>query len=150
MPISIELVPFDTICEHKDFFNLVDEYIDETANDAIPSPGPQVKAYKALDERGVLRCIAVFDADSLAGLALATVTPSQHYPYPILALDSLFLRKPWRKGRLGLDLLGSVRALAKREGAPGFVIMAPPGSKLERLCERFGYVNTHKAYWCKA
>ena len=57
--------------------------------------------------------------------------------------------KAWRRGRTGLDLLGCAKAVAAKEGAPGFTFMAPPGSAFDKLCDRLGMTHTHNCYWCK-
>ena len=149
MPASIEVKPFSEIAELDSFADWCREYIEETANPVIPDASPQIANWKACEAEGKLRCIAVMDEGVLAGMIVLLVSRSNHYPFPVIGMDSFYLRKPWRKGRLGLDLFGAAKAVVKREGAPGFCLMAPPGSVLEKLCERWGFTNTHKAYWCQ-
>ena len=148
MLASIEIAPLSSVLEYPGFKDWCQEYADELANPFLPAPGAQIENWKDWDKEGRLRCIAVFDTGVLAGLIILLVSRSGHYPYPVIGLDSFYLRKPWRKGRLGLDLWGAAKAVAKREGAPGFCVMAPPGSKLEKLCELKGMPFTHKAFWC--
>lgn len=147
--LKFQLTSFEKLVSVPGYDDLVREYIEETASAAVPYPGEQRDRYRSLDADDRLRCVAVIaKGGELAGLAILLVTQSQHYPYPVIGIDSLYLRKPWRRGRVGLDLLGSVKAVAVKEGAPGFLIMAPPGSPLDRICTARRYPKTHNCYWC--
>ena len=128
--------------------SLIEEYANETGNPAIGKPDVQMSRYFDLYEKGLLRVITAAEDGKLVGLVALVVSPSQHYGFPIVSVESIFLSKAYRKGALGLKLLATAKSVAKKEGAPGMAIMAPPGSSLDKLCQRFGYVNTHKAYWC--
>lgn len=128
----------------------LNEYIEECGNENIAQAQAQVERYKKLAQAGTLKCIGVFDGELMVGLAMMTVNPTQHYDFPLIGVDAIYLRKPWRQGVTGLRLLRAMKALTIREGAPGFSVMAPPDSKLDHLCERLGFYQTHKAYWCQA
>lgn len=146
--LEFRLVPFSEAAANTSFDAYVSEYIEECGNENIGQPVVQTARYLELDAQGVLRCIGVFDGEVLAGLSILVVSHSQHYPFPLIGVDSIYLRKPWRRGRTGLDLLGAMKAVAKREGAPGLPVMAPVGSQLERLCSLLGLTKTHSAFWC--
>ena len=149
--VKFQLVSFERLSSCPGYDDLVREYIEETASAVVPYPGEQRSRYLGLDKENRLRCIAVMtDGGLLAGLAILLVTQSQHYPFPMIGIDSLYLRKPWRKGRTGLDLLGGIKAVVAKEGAPGFPIMAPPGSPLDRICRARRYSKTHNCYWCNS
>ena len=147
------MLTFDT-CSFRDlafttgFGALVCEYAEETASPAIGAAVPQMAKYYDLDRQGVLRCIRIRDDNELVGLAILIINESQHYPFPMLGVDSLYLRKPWRKGSTGLKLLAMIKAEAKALGAPGLPIMAPPGSPLDKLCQLKKLTQTHNCYWC--
>lgn len=126
------------------------EYIEETANPAIGSAGAQLDRLRDLDKKGQLRCLALTEETTLIGAAILLLTQSQHYLFPLIAVESIFLRKAWRKGSTGLHMLGCIKAMAKHEGAPGFTFMAPPGTALDRLCQLRGMTHTHNCYWCKS
>ena len=148
--LEFRLVPFSEVETNEAFGAYVEEYIEECGNENIGQPVVQIERYRELEAQGSLRCIGVFDGTTLAGLSVLYVTQSQHYPFPLVGIDSIYLRKPWRRGRTGLDLLGAMKAVAKREGAPGLPVMAPVGSQLERLCTLLGLAKTHSAFWCPA
>lgn len=145
---QILLTKYETIRTMKGFGDFVREYIEETASAETGTAELQDDRYVELSQKGELRCIAVVDDGVLAGAAVLLVTKSQHYPFPIIATESLYLRKPWRKGRLGLDLLGAMKALAVREGSPGLTFMAPPGGKLDRICRVLKMPLIRNLYWC--
>lgn len=149
------MLRFDTCTFHElaltnGFGAFVCEYRDETANPAIGEAGPQMEKYYELDKEGRLHVIRVCDDDHLAGAAVLLVTPSQHYPFPLVGVDSIYLRKPWRKGGTGLRLLAMIKGQAQALGAPGFPIMAPPESPLDKLCKLKGFSHTHNCYWVSA
>ena len=146
--VTLQVCDFATFSGTEGFSLWAAEYATETSNEAIGTPEVQFGRYKELDEKGSLRCVAVLEDGYLVGGAVLMVTSSQHYAFPIVGVDSIYLRIAYRKGRTGVDLLNAVKAVAKREGAPGMTFMAPPGSNLDKLCACLGMVNTHKAYWC--
>lgn len=147
--IEYQEVSFNELYDVDGWTDWVTEYINETANPAIGAAEAQVSRYAALDKDGQLRCVAVLDDGRLVGAAVLLVTQSQHYPFPLVGVDAFYLRKAWRRGRTGLDLLGCAKAVAAKEGAPGFTFMAPPGSAFDKLCDRLGMTHTHNCYWCK-
>ena len=146
--VEFERVSFAELASRNGFVDVVREYAEETKNPAIAEPSVQFDRYAELDEQGLLRFVAAMDGGRLVGLLVVAVTPSQHYGFPIVAVESIYLRKVARRGAAGLELLGCAKAIARAEGAPGFTIMAPPGSALDRVAGALGLVNTHKAYWC--
>lgn len=146
--LEFRLVPFSEVAQNPSFNDYVTEYAEECGNDLIAKPSIDIDRYLDMDRSGQLRCIGVFDGSVLAGLSVLVVTQSQHYDFPLVGVDSFYLRKAWRKGRHGLDLLGAMKAVAVKEGAPGLPIMAPVESKLERLCRLLDLPQTHCAFWC--
>ena len=147
--IEYQELSFGELYDLDGWTDWVTEYINETANPVIGAAEAQVSRYAALDKDGQLRCVAVLDDGRLVGAAALLVTQSQHYPFPLVGVDAFYLRKAWRRGRTGLDLLGCAKAVAAKEGAPGFTFMAPPGSAFDKLCDRLGMTHTHNCYWCK-
>ena len=147
------MLTFDT-CSFRDlsfttgFGALVCEYAAETANPSIGEAFPQMEKYYELDREGKIRVIRVRDDGQLVGAAVLLLTVSQHYPFPMVGVDSLYLRQNWRKGSTGLKLLAMIKAEAKSLGAPGLPLMAPPDSPLDKLCRLKKLVHTHNCYWC--
>ena len=147
--ITYQVVSFEDFYATDGWDEWAEEYIQETANPMIGVAEAQVDRYRELDAKGQLRCLVLTENKKLVGAAALLVTQSQHYPFPLIATDIFFLRKAWRKGATGLHMLGSVKALAAHEGAPGFTFMAPPSGPLDRICKLKGMTHTHNCYWCK-
>lgn len=145
---DIKRLSFRDLHAHPDWDAWEDEYIAETASEAVPQPGAQCSRYETLDDQGALVCLGVVDGERLAGVAMLLVHRSSHYPFPIVATDAIYLRKPWRKGALGLELLRAMKGAAIAEGAFGLTFQAPPGSQLDKLCGALGMTHTHNIYWC--
>ncbi len=150
MTITIELWPLDRLVSHPEFQAWVDEYGEECRAEGVGAPGFYPEKYAEVAKSGQLRILAALDGDRLAGAAALRVVEAAHYDAPLVSTDAIYLRRDWRKGGAGLRLLHAMRDLAKQEGAHGLVFMAPPGSSLDKLCERLGMVNTHKTYWWNA
>lgn len=131
------------------FLDVATEYQQETQNMAIGNPSVQFERYRELDKLGKLKCLGAFEDGVLVALVGVTLARSQHYAFPIATMESFYLRKAHRKGANGLRLINAVKALVRREGAPGLVFMAPPGSTYDVLCEKLGMAHTHNAWWCK-
>ncbi len=145
---EVRELPFTELEASPGFDELVKEYIDETANPAVPSPKPLSERYRLIDELGLLRGIGAYDGEKIVGIAGVLIAKSQHYPYPICSMESFFLRKEWRKGSNGLKLLAKAKEIAKDVGAPGLAIMTPPNGNYDKLCNALGMVHTHNAWWC--
>ena len=88
--VKFQLVSFERLSSCPGYDDLVKEYIDETASAVVPYPGEQRSRYLELDRENRLRCIAVMtEGGIMAGLAILLVKQSQHYPFPLLGIDSL-------------------------------------------------------------
>ena len=146
---EIRELPYHELERCPGFLAVVNEYEDETQNPVIGNPSVQFERYRDLDTLGTLKCVGAFSNDLLVGLASILVARSQHYAFPIASIESFYLRKEYRKGTNGLRLINAAKSLAKSEGAPGLVFMAPPGTSYEKVCKKLGMVHTHTAYWCK-
>lgn len=131
------------------FCELVAEYARETSSTEIAEPKVQFERYHQLDEAGVLRFLGVFDREKLVGCAILTINETQHYDFPLVAVESIYLRKDYRRGRAGLKLMRLIKDTVVLVGAPGCTFMAPPSSALDSLCSLLGMVHTHNCYWCR-
>lgn len=129
------------------FAQTVDEYMEEFVNDAPGTPAPNLSAYEVAEDAGELVCLGSYANGELVGGCLLSVRYSPHYSKPIVTVDALFLRKKFRQGTRGYQLLCKAQAEAKALGAPGLCISATPGSSLDRLCEITGWVEARKVYF---
>jgi len=144
----ISKVSFKDLHEAPNFNDLLEEYIDESANPLLPSPKYQVDTYYALESAGVLHCLASYTQDSvLSGFLTLIVTPMPHYGAIIAASESYFVGGAYRQSGAGLKLLDAAEDLAKELGAAGVLVSAPVGGKLEEVLPRAGYAHTNQLFF---
>ncbi len=147
--MQIREVPFALVGLAEGFEELIKEYSEETANPAIGEPKALIERYQFLNEQGRLKVIGAFEEDRLVGIATVMIAKSQHYPFPVASIESLYLMKEVRKGTNGVRLLRGVKRVVKESGAPGIAFMAPPGSRYDKFCEVTGMTHTHNVWWYK-
>lgn len=147
MNISLLLVKYTQLVTAPGWDELVEEYVREASDPAMGAPRVNDEAYIEASERGEVECIGVFAGERIVGVAIVRFADHPHYEHPIAAADALYLMKAYRRGAVGLNLLGAMRALAARRGATGLVFTAPPDTAFDRLCGRLGMKHTHNAYW---
>lgn len=145
--LKYEFMEPDRLFAFRGWDDLVREYIEETANPAIGAAEPQFDRYRELYAAGRLKLIAASDEGEICGVAALLAVPTQHYPFPIVSTEAVFLRKPWRKGYCGLHLLRLMKVAAEDMGSPGLTFQAPPGSQMDKVCERLGMTHTHNIWW---
>lgn len=131
-----------------DFDEWVKEYAEETTDSHIPVSGLQAEFYDEKDAEGVLFPVCAYDGGKVVGVAGLVVSRSGHYPFPIVSLDTFYLRKAWRQGSAGLRFIRALKKRAAELGAPGFVVTAHPGSAWDKLCERQGMTHLNNLWWC--
>mgnify|MGYP003654914470 CR=1 FL=1 len=99
----ISKVSFKDLHEAPNFNDLLEEYIDESANPLLPAPKYQADTYYALESAGVLHCLASYTQDSvLSGFLTLIVTPMPHYGAIIAASESYFVGGAYRQSGAGL------------------------------------------------
>jgi hypothetical protein len=147
--MQVKEVPFALVGLTEGFEDLVKEYSEETANPSIGEPRALLERYQFLNELGRLKVIGVFEEDRIVGIAGVMIAKSQHYPFPVASIESLYLMKKARKGTNGVRLLRGVKQVVKESGAPGIAFMAPPGSRYDKFCEVTGMTHTHNVWWYK-
>lgn len=121
---------YDELCVTKDF-PLVPDY----------------EAYGRLYMAGMLRCITVREDGNLIGYAIFTVNPHLHYKTCKTAFEDIyFLKKEYRKGRLGIRLFQFAEDVLKQEGVNRVVMHTKIHLDNSRLFEYLGYKWTDKIY----
>ena len=121
---------YDELCVTKDF-PLVPDY----------------EAYGRLYIAGMLRCITVRDDGALIGYASFTVQPHLHYKTCKTAFEDIyFLKKEYRKGRLGIRLFQFAEKELRNEGVNRIVMHTKIHLDNSSLFEYLGYKLTDKLY----
>lgn len=131
------------------FQDLINEYTTEAATQVTPNAKPDSERYRLMTELGAIRMIGAFDGDKVVGLAGVVVAKTQmHSTAPICSIESFYLRKNWRKGPAGLQLLNGAKAIAKDAGAPGLLITTPKDSIFNALLGALGMSHIQNVWWC--
>lgn len=120
---------------------LLAEHYDELAkNKRVMKLEPARELYAALESAGLLFGLGVFDGDLMVGYSVCTIGPHMHYrSLTYCTNDVLFLRKKYRAGRLGLQLIRRTEALAKERGAQLMLWHAKPDTALDAMLPRLEY-----------
>ena len=121
---------YDELCVTKDF-PLVPDY----------------EAYGRLYVAGMLRCITVREDGALIGYAIFTVQPHLHYKTCKTAFEDIyFLKKEYRKGRIGIRLFQFAEKELRNEGVNRIVMHTKIHLDNSSLFEYLGYKLTDKLY----
>lgn len=99
---------------------------------------PDFEAYRALEAAGVLRCVGAFDGEKLVGFANYILYGLPHFKGKRLASsESLWLDDAYRGRGLGRQLIESMGAFAREDGAYGMYLGAKIGTPGEKALARF-------------
>jgi GNAT superfamily N-acetyltransferase len=108
---------------------------------------PDYEAYGRLHVAKMLRCITVREDNELIGYAIFIVYPHLHYRTCLTAFEDIyFLKKEYRKGRLGLRMFQFAEQVLKDEGVDRIVMHTKIHMDNSSLFEYLGYKMTDKLY----
>jgi GNAT superfamily N-acetyltransferase len=127
-----ELLPehYDELCVAKDF-----------------PLAPDYEAFSHLEKAGILYCITVRADGVLIGYAVFIVQPHLHYRTCLTAFEDVyFLKKEYRKGRVGIRLFQYAESVLKQFGVNRIVVGTKIHSDNSRLLEYLGYHQTDKLF----
>lgn len=123
------------------------EHWQETESHFEAEPEPNLAAYKACEDAGVVVAFGAFDdEDVLVGYAVAFVLPHMHHGFIYAQHDLLFLKKEYRSGRLGLNLMRRLEEASAAKGAKFILWHAKVGSDFAMLLDRMGYSKEEEVY----
>lgn len=94
------------------------------------------KTYEQLNKTNNLIYIRVKDDLRVVGFAVVEVYPHSHFDFNVSAINSIFLMEEYRRHGTGKKLLEFCFKCAKEAGAKAFYLIAPHGSKLEKVYQR--------------
>jgi GNAT superfamily N-acetyltransferase len=95
----------------------------------------------------MLRCITVREDNALIGYAIFIVQPHLHYKSCKTAFEDIyFLKKEYRKGRLGIRLFQFAQDELKKEGVNRIIVHTKIHMDNSRLFEYLGYKLTDKLF----
>ena len=108
---------------------------------------PDYEAYGKLYVNDMLRCITVREDGELIGYAVFIVNPHLHYKTCRTAFEDIyFLKKEYRKGRVGIRLFQFAEDVLKKDGVHRVIMHTKIHLDNSRLFEYLGYKMTDKLY----
>jgi len=108
---------------------------------------PDYDAYKRMAEAGMLRCITCRADGELIGYIIFIVSPHLHYKSCVTATEDIyFVRKDYRKGRVGIKLFQYAEQVLKERGVQRIVMHTKVHLDNSRLFEYLGYKMTDKVF----
>ena len=108
---------------------------------------PDYDAYRRLAEAGMLRCITVRADDEVVGYILFIIQPHLHYMTCKTAFEDMyFVRKDYRKGRVGIRLFKYAEEVLKGIGVNRIIMHTKIHLDNSKLFEYLGYKHTDKLF----
>jgi GNAT superfamily N-acetyltransferase len=108
---------------------------------------PDYDAYKRCAEAGMLRCITCRADGELIGYIIFFISPHLHYKSCVTATEDLyFVKKEYRKGRVGIKLFQYAEKVLKERGVQRIVMHTKVHLDNTRLFEYLGYKMTDKVF----
>jgi len=108
---------------------------------------PDLDAYRALANAKMLRCITCRADSELIGYIVFTISRHMHYRTCITAFEDLyFVRKDYRKGRVGIKLFQYAEKVLRQFGINRIVMHTKVHLDNSRLFEYLGYKWTDKVF----
>lgn len=108
---------------------------------------PDYEAFGRLYVAGMLRCMTVREDNQLIGYAIFLVQPHLHYKTCKTAFEDMyFLKKEYRKGRVGIRLFQFAEDVLKKDGVNRVIMHTKIHLDNSRLFEYLGYRLTDKLY----
>jgi len=108
---------------------------------------PDYEGYRRVAQAGMLRCITCRADGELIGYIIFFVSPHLHYKSCVTATEDIyFVRKEYRKGRIGIRLFQYAEDALKRRGVQRIVVNTKIHLDNSRLFEYLGYKITDKVF----
>jgi len=109
---------------------------------------PDYEAYQRIAKAGMLRCITVRNDKEMIGYIIFFISPHLHYKSCVTATEDIyFVRKEYRKGRIGIKLFQYAEQVLRHCGVQRRIVV---NTKVHldntRLFEYLGYKMTDKVF----
>lgn len=121
-----------------------------TYEEELPLPfklKPDFEQYQNLENLGALLIITARENEELLGYFVMTLSPNLNEAGQLIAFGvTLFLRKEFRKGLLGVRLIKKGEEVAKQKGAKCVMIASQEISPIDKLLTLRGYSPTERIF----
>jgi GNAT superfamily N-acetyltransferase len=108
---------------------------------------PDWDAYKRYDDAGMLRCVTCRADGELIGYIIFFVQPHIHYKTCLTAVEDIYyVKKEFRKGRVGIRLFKYAEEVLKRIGVNRIIYGTKVYLDNSKLFEYLGYKHTDKVF----
>ena len=108
---------------------------------------PDYDAYKRMAEAKLLRCITCRNDEELIGYIIFYIQPHLHYKSCVTAFEDLyFVKKEYRKGRVGIKLFQYAEKVLKDRGVHRIILHTKVHLDNSRLFEYLGYKPSDKTF----
>ena len=136
--------PFRFVEEMKLLFPLHYEELCVTKDFEL---NPDYDAYKRMCDAGMLRCITCRCDGELIGYIIFVVQPHLHYMSCKTAFEDIyFVKKEYRKGRIGIKLFQYAESVLKDIGVNRIIMHTKIHLDNSKLFEYLGYKLTDKLF----
>lgn len=127
---------------------LYQDHWEEIAGDKdIIKLNPNYEAYLQMDKVGVLHLVTVRDEDLLVGYHLSFISPHLHYVDSLTAFtDIFFLKKEYRKGRVGINLFKYMEHSLRAKGVQKIYMGTKLKHDIGRILEHLNYIPIERLY----
>ena len=108
---------------------------------------PDYDAYRTMAKAGMLRCITCRNDDELIGYIIFFIHPNLHYRSCKTATEDIyFVKKEYRKGRVGIKLFQYAEQVLRHCGVQRIVVNTKVHLDNSRLFEYLGFRLTDKVF----
>jgi len=108
---------------------------------------PNYDRYRRIEEAGILKTITCRSDEELVGYILAMVIPNLHYKTCMMAVEDIYyLRKDYRKGRIGINMFKFFEAEMRKLGVNRIMLTTKVHQDNSKLFEYLGYSFIEKTF----
>lgn len=102
--------------------------------------------YIQMEEAGVHFMVVAYEGESLLGYNSVFLTPSPHTGELTALTDTIFVKREYRKGSVGKELIGLAEGFAKEKGAKHFMVTFKNDKPHDNIVEELGFFSYETVY----
>lgn len=145
---TFKRMSFTAITEFAEFEALSKAYRAEVGNKDYLDGVLSRDTYVQFDAQDRMRFYAILEDDTrLVGLVFLMFNNVLHSTMLSATIESFYLSPEVRKGGLAKWVLNELKGAAADKGAPGFLVTAPTGSRMDRWLSILGMTPAYIGYY---